>query len=268
MGVVALLCLGALVVAGGAATQGGFGPGSGWAGALEWRPGMGASQPWRGWSAAWVHWSAAHLAANVLGAGVLGFVGWRARMPRSAALAWLVAWPLTHALMDLPAATTVARTLQHYGGLSGVLHAGAIVLGLALLRTRADADAGPPPAARTDEPATPYQSTMAPPRTEGPWAMTSMEELSAWHRLDEASAGPAPLSDAQAIRHRRVGAAIVAGTLAKVLLEAPWDLALRPNALLGIEVAPLAHGCGVAAGAIASLGLACWQAIGQRRRAP
>jgi hypothetical protein len=110
------------------------------------------------------------------------------------------------------------------------------------------------------------QSTMAPPRTEGPWAMTSMEELSAWQRLDEAPAGLAPLSDAQAVRHRVVGAAIVAGTLAKVLLEAPWDLALRPNALLGIDVAPLAHGCGIAAGVIASLLVACWQAVARARR--
>jgi hypothetical protein len=214
-----------------------------------------------------VHWSAAHLTVNLLGAAVIGFVGWRARMPRSAALAWFIAWPLSHALMDLPAATTVAQTLQHYGGLSGVLHAGAIVLGLALLRTRADAVAGRPAPGRGDAPTPQYESTMAPPRTEGPWAMTSMEELSARQRLDEAPAGLAPLSDAQAVRHRLVGAAIVAGTLAKVLLEAPWDLALRPSALLGIDVAPLAHACGVAAGAIASLLVACWQAVARARRA-
>jgi hypothetical protein len=253
LAVAALLCLGALAVAGLAAAGGGLAPGSAWSDALEWRPGAGPAQPWRWWSAAWVHWSAPHLAVNLLGAAVVGFVGWRARMPRSAALAWLIAWPLTQALMDLPAPTIVARTLLHYGGLSGVLHAGVIVLGLTLLRTRADPAASGPAALRGDGGAPAYQSTMAPSRsTEGPWAMTSMEDVSAWAPREEPSPpGLLPLDRAHAARHRWVGAALLAGTLAKVLLEAPWDLALRPNALLGIQVAPLAHACGIAAGALA-----------------
>jgi hypothetical protein len=44
-----------------------------------------------------------------------------ARLPRAAALAWLVAWPLTHLPLVLQPA------LAHYGGLSGVLHAGVAV---------------------------------------------------------------------------------------------------------------------------------------------
>jgi len=56
-------------------------------------------------------------------------------------------------------------------------------------------------------------------------------------------------------RERRIGLALLAGVLAKLLLEAPWDIALRPDALLGIAVAPLAHACGVAAGA------AAWAAV-------
>ncbi len=252
----ALLCLGAIVVGSVAFAGAGSGPGASWSNALEWRPAIGASQPWRWWTAAWVHWSGPHLAVNLIGAGVVGFVGWRARMPRGAALAWFIAWPLTHALMGMPEAATVARTLQHYGGLSGVLHAGVIVLGLTLLRTRADAAAAGRP--RLDAPTTQVQPTLAPSRTtEGPWAMTSLEEVSAWHRLDEPPPGLdlAPLNDAQAARHRWVGLALVSGTLAKVLLEAPWDLALRPNALLGIQVAPLAHACGIVAGALAWAGV-------------
>jgi len=45
--------------------------------------------------------------------------------------------------------------------------------------------------------------------------------------------------------------AIVVGTLMKVLFEAPWDLAPRPSAMLGMSVAPVAHACGIAAGVLA-----------------
>ncbi len=48
-------------------------------------------------------------------------------MPAAAALAWALAWPLTHlALLAQPA-------LSSYGGLSGVLHAGAAVVAVWLL---------------------------------------------------------------------------------------------------------------------------------------
>jgi len=245
LGLAAVLALGALVVACAGPDGGRFDANAPWTRALEWRPGD--VQPWRWWTAAWVHWSPAHLAVNLLGAAAIAFVGWRARLPRAAALAWFVAWPLTQALMDLPGAARLAGTLQHYGGLSGVLHAGVVVLALCLLRTQAPA---PPP--RPDAPTT--HATVAPSRiTEGPWAMTALEDGSAWQRLDEPPWPEplVPLAPAQARRHRLVGAALLAGTLAKVLLEAPWDLALRPSAMLGIQVAPLAHACGVTAGAVA-----------------
>jgi hypothetical protein len=57
--------------------------------------------------------------------------------------------------------------------------------------------------------------------------------------------------DERPLRERWIGVAIVAGTLAKVLSEAPWDLAPRPSAMLGIAVAPVAHACGAAAGLLA-----------------
>jgi rhomboid family GlyGly-CTERM serine protease len=86
------------------------------------------SQGWRGlhpWSLlspAWVHATARHELFNLLGAGLLGALGWALRAPPRAALAWLVAWPLTHALLMMD------PRLGWYVGASGVLHAGLAVL--------------------------------------------------------------------------------------------------------------------------------------------
>lgn len=94
---------------------------------IDWQPGLALQQPWRWWSAAWVHWSPAHLGANLLGMLLVALLGWRARCDRADAAAWLAAWPLTHlALLMQPA-------LLRYGGLSGVLHAGVVVVALALV---------------------------------------------------------------------------------------------------------------------------------------
>ncbi len=97
---------------------------------LDWQPALAWRQPWRWWSAAFVHWSALHLGANLAGCAVLAALGTAARLPPRAALAWLAAWPLTHlALLAQP-------TLAHYGGLSGVLHAGVAVVAIELLARR------------------------------------------------------------------------------------------------------------------------------------
>jgi hypothetical protein len=57
----------------------------------------------------------------------LAALGWAARLPTAAAAAWLAAWPLLHlGLLLRPA-------LAHYGGLSGVLHAGVAVATLWLV---------------------------------------------------------------------------------------------------------------------------------------
>lgn len=75
-----------------------------------------------------MHLSPAHLAMNLAGCAVLGLLGWRAALGPRAAAAWLLAWPLTHlALLLQPA-------LMHYGGLSGVLHAGVAIVALHLAR--------------------------------------------------------------------------------------------------------------------------------------
>ncbi|MDC6167042.1 rhombosortase [Paucibacter sp. XJ19-41] len=95
---------------------------------LDWQPARAWAEPWRFWSAAFVHWSAQHLLANLAGCAVLALLGWAARLPARAALAWALAWPLTQAGLLL------RPDLLHYGGLSGVLHAGVAVAVLELLR--------------------------------------------------------------------------------------------------------------------------------------
>ncbi len=94
---------------------------------LDWQPARAAAEPWRAFSGALVHWSPAHLGANLLGAAVVAALGRAARLPTRAALAWALAWPLTQLGLLLQPA------LVHYGGLSGVLHAGVAVAALWLL---------------------------------------------------------------------------------------------------------------------------------------
>lgn len=94
----------------------------------DWQPALAASQPWRWWSAAFVHLSPSHLAMNLAGCAVLALLGWRAGAGLRAATAWLLAWPLTHLALWLQPG------LLHYGGLSGVLHAGVAIVALHLAR--------------------------------------------------------------------------------------------------------------------------------------
>jgi rhomboid family GlyGly-CTERM serine protease len=96
-------------------------------GAIDWQPLLAWSEPWRWWSAAWVHLSDLHLHANLAGALLVALLGLASDVPLRAAMAWLVAWPLTQlGLLAQPA-------LAHYGGLSGVLHAGVAVVAVQLM---------------------------------------------------------------------------------------------------------------------------------------
>lgn len=114
-GVSALLAIGALSAHGRASE------------AIDWQPGLAWSEPWRWWSAAWVHFSDLHLQANLAGALLVALLGVASGVPMRAAMAWLIAWPLTQlGLLVQPA-------LAHYGGLSGVLHAGVAVVAVQLL---------------------------------------------------------------------------------------------------------------------------------------
>lgn len=98
------------------------------AGQLDWQPALAGSQPWRWWTAAWVHGSPGHLAANLAGTGLVAALGLVAKLPTRLAVAWLLAWPLTQLgwLLGPP--------LAHFGGASGVLHAGVAAAALHLLR--------------------------------------------------------------------------------------------------------------------------------------
>lgn len=108
----------------------GLGAVAGWAaspGAIDWQPALAWRQPWRAWSAVWLHFSALHLLANLAGTALVGALGWAGRVPQSTALAWFFAWPLAQfGLLARP-------ELVHYGGLSGVLHAGVAAAALHLI---------------------------------------------------------------------------------------------------------------------------------------
>jgi rhomboid family GlyGly-CTERM serine protease len=94
---------------------------------LDWQPALLASEPWRAVSAVFVHYSGLHLAANLAGTLLVGALGAFARVPLAGAVAWLVAWPLTQLGL------LTRSDLLHYGGLSGVLHAGVACVALELI---------------------------------------------------------------------------------------------------------------------------------------
>jgi rhomboid family GlyGly-CTERM serine protease len=97
--------------------------------AIDWQPGLALHEPWRAFSAAALHYSALHLGANLVGCVLVAALGVTAQVPRRMAWAWFGAWPLTQlGLLVQPA-------LLHFGGLSGVLHAGVAVAATHLLVT-------------------------------------------------------------------------------------------------------------------------------------
>lgn len=94
---------------------------------IDWQPSLASREPWRALSAAFVHYSALHLLVNLAGLALVGALGAFARVPWRIAVAWLLAWPLTQlGLLARP-------DLVHYGGLSGVLHAGVACVGWQLV---------------------------------------------------------------------------------------------------------------------------------------
>lgn len=97
--------------------------------AIDWQPQRASSQPWRAWSAIGVHYSGMHLGVNLLGLAITALFGLAARVPARLAGAWLVAWPLTQLGLGF------RPELAHYGGLSGVLHAGVAAVIVFLLAT-------------------------------------------------------------------------------------------------------------------------------------
>ncbi|MBC7484603.1 MAG: rhomboid family intramembrane serine protease [Rhizobacter sp.] len=97
--------------------------------ALDWQPALAFSQPWRAFTAVFVHYSVAHLIGNLAGVALAGAFGVVALVSTRMAWAWLAAWPLTHwGLLGKP-------ELTHYGGLSGVVHAGVAIVIVYVLAT-------------------------------------------------------------------------------------------------------------------------------------
>jgi rhomboid family GlyGly-CTERM serine protease len=97
---------------------------------IDWQPALAWSEPWRWWTPVAVHYGLLHLLANLLGAAALAWLASSARIDAAMTAAWALAWPLTHLGLAL------RPDLLHYGGLSGVLHAGVAVIGVHLLRER------------------------------------------------------------------------------------------------------------------------------------
>ena len=89
---------------------------------IDWQPALALRQPWRAFTAIGVHYSAAHLIGNLAGVALAGGFGVAAMVPARMAWAWLAAWPLTHLGL------LVRPDLAHYGGLSGVVHAGVAIV--------------------------------------------------------------------------------------------------------------------------------------------
>lgn len=97
---------------------------------LSWQPQQVWAEPWRCWSAAWVHLTPSHRWADLAGLALVGALGVVAGLPRRAAWAWALAWPLLHLTLQLQ------PQLTRYVGLSGVLYAGAAVVAVESLAAR------------------------------------------------------------------------------------------------------------------------------------
>jgi hypothetical protein len=98
--------------------------------ALTWRASDWPHHAWTLWTSAWVHLNTPHLISNQLALGALVAFGWVVRPGLRCTLAWLLAWPLTQASLLL---------WPHIGyavGLSGLLHAGTMVLAVQLVLDR------------------------------------------------------------------------------------------------------------------------------------
>lgn len=100
---------------------------------IDWQPSLALTNPWRAFTAIAVHYSHLHLTANLAGAALVAALGFAARVPTASTIAWAAAWPLTQiGLLSKP-------ELLHYGGLSGVLHAGVAVVAVHLIAAGATA---------------------------------------------------------------------------------------------------------------------------------
>lgn len=96
-----------------------------------WRADRWIASPWTLWTSAWVHLNTPQLIVNQIALGLLAAFAWVVRPSWTCTTAWLLAWPVTQATL---------LWWPHIGyavGLSGPLHAGAMILAVQLLRERA-----------------------------------------------------------------------------------------------------------------------------------
>lgn len=98
--------------------------------AMTWRTLGWQEQPWTLWTSAWVHMNTPDLIGRQLALGALTAFAWVIRPDWRCTLAWLLAWPLTQASLLL------WPQIGYAVGLSGLLHAGAMVLAVHLMLKR------------------------------------------------------------------------------------------------------------------------------------
>lgn len=100
--------------------------GQGMNGPLAWRSVDWMQHPWTLWTSAWLHLNIPHLVGNLLALAGVAAAGWVLRPGARATLAWLLAWPL--AQLSLLCWPTVTQAV----GLSGLMHAGTLLLAVPL----------------------------------------------------------------------------------------------------------------------------------------
>jgi membrane associated rhomboid family serine protease len=97
---------------------------------LTWQADDWTLRPWTLWTSAWVHVNTPHLIVNQIALGILTGLAWLLRPGVRAALAWFLAWPLLQATLVL------WPQVGYSVGLTGLLHAGTMIMALQLVLGR------------------------------------------------------------------------------------------------------------------------------------
>lgn len=100
--------------------------GTGATSAFVWRANGWIQQTWTLWTSAWVHLSTVHLVSNLLALGGVAAAGWVLRPDTRCTLAWWLAWPLSQVSLLL------WPSVDYAAGLSGLMHAGTLLLAVQL----------------------------------------------------------------------------------------------------------------------------------------
>lgn len=98
---------------------------------MIWRADDWDDRPWSLWTSAWVHMNTQHLISNQLAVGALAAMAWVLKPGLRASLAWLLTWPV------IPLVLPYWPHIGYYAGLSGLIHAAIVVVGVYLVAGRA-----------------------------------------------------------------------------------------------------------------------------------